>query len=109
LLSVERHGNQLKATLENEYCEKVEERLVDRVVVDAGTLPMDELYTALAPQSINSGETDLTAFVAAERQPALDRLDGSDDVFALFRIGDAVATRGLHAAIFDAVRLCTAL
>ena len=32
-----------------------------------------------------------------------------DGKFHLFRIGDAVASRNIHAAIYDALRLCVAI
>jgi hypothetical protein len=32
-----------------------------------------------------------------------------DGRYQLFRIGDAVASRNIHAAVFDAFRLCLAL
>lgn len=33
----------------------------------------------------------------------------SDDGFDLHRIGDAVANRGIHTAIYEALRLCQLL
>jgi hypothetical protein len=32
-----------------------------------------------------------------------------DGGFQLFRIGDAVASRNIHAAVYDALRLCLAV
>jgi hypothetical protein len=34
---------------------------------------------------------------------------GGDGVFELHRIGDAVASRNVHASIYDAMRLCMVL
>jgi hypothetical protein len=76
------------------------------VAVDYGTLPDDGLYHRLKPASSNLGEIDLGALVTGRPQRVARNSDGS---FALFRIGDAVASRNIHAAIFDALRLCMAL
>ncbi len=82
LVRVERQGNGLRAILRNEMTGA--ERSLDtaQVVVEHGTLPLDELFTEL-------------------RNPA--------DGFVLHRIGDAVASRDLHASILDAYRLCLTL
>ena len=76
----------------------------DRVVIDHGTVPADELYLALRDGSRNKGEFDLRAFAAG--QPAAAE---EGDGYLLFRIGDAVSSRDIHAAILDANRLCRAL
>jgi dimethylglycine catabolism A len=58
---------------------------------------------------VNRGEIDPHALIEGCPQPGLPngRLpeDGKGG-FALFRIGDAVAGRNIHAAIYDAARLC---
>jgi hypothetical protein len=76
---------------------------VDQVVVEHGTLPLDDLYFALKEQSTNRGEVDYPAFIAGRPQQIVRNPDGG---FRLFRIGDAVASRNIHAAIYDALRLC---
>ena len=83
--------------------ERTEERLVDQVVVEHGTLPLDELYFALKEQSVNRGEVDYRALIAGRPQSLVGNPEGR---FRLFRIGDAVASRNIHAAIYDALRLC---
>jgi hypothetical protein len=50
--------------------------------------------------SCNDGEVDYDALLAGRSQ----HIDG--DGYQLFRIGDAVAGRNIHAAIYDALRLC---
>ena len=62
----------------------------------------DELYEALKPGSRNGGEVDYRRCSAAARRRWFATPDGA---FQLFRIGDAVASRNIHAAIFDALRL----
>ncbi len=102
LLAVRRAGNELVAILGSDYGAGQEERRVDQVVVEHGTIPLDELYEALKPKSRNGGEVDHKALLAG-RQQAIER--NPDGAYQLFRIGDAVASRNIHAAIFDALRL----
>lgn len=103
LTAVRKQGSRLIATLWDEYAQRVEERLAAQVVVEHGTVPAAELYFALKPGSRNGGEVDYAALVAGRPQAAVRNPEGS---YRLFRIGDAVASRNVHAAIFDALRLC---
>jgi hypothetical protein len=100
---VRRDGNRLVATLKNEYSEEVSERRVDQVVVDHGTLPNDELYLALQAGARNLGEVDQEALLAGRPQDLVRNPEGT---YQLFRIGDAVAGRDIHAAVLEALRLC---
>lgn len=102
LLSVAREGNQLRASLGSDYSDIRRERLVDQVVVNHGTRPLDELYFELKPQSSNLGEVDYEALTTGGTQELKPNPQGA---FRLFRIGDAVAARNTHAAIYDALRL----
>jgi 2,4-dienoyl-CoA reductase-like NADH-dependent reductase (Old Yellow Enzyme family)/thioredoxin reductase len=102
LISVVRDGNQLRATLGSDYGDVTRERLVDQVIVNHGTRPLDELYFELKPQSSNLGEVDYEALATGAPQQVSPNPDGR---FRLFRIGDAVAARNTHAAIYDALRL----
>ncbi len=102
--SLKRQGNKIAATLTSPYNEAViGERLVDQVVVEYATSPMDELYFSLKPSSSNSGEVNYEALVAGLQQNVVRNAEGT---FQLFRIGDAVASRNIHAGIYDALRLC---
>ncbi|MGA0531662.1 FAD-dependent oxidoreductase [Hansschlegelia sp. KR7-227] len=101
LIEIYPEGNRLVAALRNTMTDAEEERVVDRVVVEHGTLPVDALYHGLKAGSVNKGQTDQGAIVRGEPQPyALSQ------AYALYRIGDAVAGRNIHAAIYDALRLC---
>lgn len=102
VLSVRRSGNGLIAEIGSDYSERVEEREVDQVVVEHGTLPLDEVYFELKPGSRNGGEMDYDALIAGKPQSVARNPDGA---YQLFRIGDAVASRNIHAAIYDAIRL----
>lgn len=103
MAGVSREGNRVVVVLKNDYTGAEEERVVDHVVVEHGTLPRDDLYFALRPRSSNLGEVDPHALVANRPQAVNTNPDG---VFRLFRVGDAVVTRNIHAAIFDSLRLC---
>ena len=72
-------------------------------MIEHGTLPADELYFELKPQSSNLREIDLDALLAGRPQRTVNNPQGS---FQLFRVGDAVASRNIHAAIYDLLRLC---
>jgi N-methyl-L-proline demethylase len=102
LLSVTREGNKLRATLGSDYGDMSRQRLVDQVVVNHGTRPLDQLYFDLKPLSRNLGEVDYDALTAGGVQAVAHNPEGR---FRLFRIGDAVAARNTHAAVYDALRL----
>jgi hypothetical protein len=70
---------------------------------DNGTLPADDLYFDLKSGSINLGEVDQSALLAGTAQNQMNNPDGA---YQLFRIGDVVTSRNIHAAIYDALRLC---
>lgn len=98
-----RDGAKIRVTLGSDYGDFQSERLVDQIVVEHGILPLDEVYFALKPLSSNLGEVDYDALIEGRPQRIERNADGK---FKLFRIGDAVASRNMHAAIYDALRLC---
>jgi N-methyl-L-proline demethylase len=102
LEAAEKSGNQIIAHVGSDYGGVAKQRTVDQVVVNHGTIPLDDLYFALKPGSKNLGEVSYDELLAGapqtvERNPA--------GTYQLFRIGDAVAARNTHAAIYDALRL----
>lgn len=99
LLGVSRSGNALRARIGTDYGPHEEVREVDQIVVNHGTAPLDELYLDLKPRSANRGAVDYTALLAGRAQPE------AGTGFRLWRIGDAVASRNIHAAVHDALRL----
>ncbi|CAN7511430.1 NADH:flavin oxidoreductase [Pararhizobium sp. LjRoot235] len=102
LKSVRREGNQLVAVLGSDFSETASvERRVSQVVVEHGTLPMADLYLELKPLSRNLGAVDYKALI---RQENPIRMRNPEGRFDLFRIGDAVASRNIHAGIYDALR-----
>lgn len=103
LVSIEKDGNALTAVIGSDYSARVEHRPVDQIVIEHGTLPMEDLYFELKPLSRNLGAVDTDALINGRAQSLVKNNDGA---FQLFRIGDAVSSRNIHAAIYDALRLC---
>ena len=99
LLRIAKTGNRLTATFANEATGAMVEYPADRVVVEHGTIPVDDIYQALRGDSANNGVTDLDALLSGRPQS-----QGAG--FELHRIGDAVSSRNIAAAVYDALRLC---
>ncbi|MCL4139417.1 UNVERIFIED_CONTAM: hypothetical protein GTU68_026111 [Idotea baltica] len=106
LTVVKKVGNRLQATLRNEYSAQDEHHEYDQVIVETGTIPTDELYEDLLSQSSNNGELQFDALLNGETQPSVIPAIENNNSFALYRIGDCVSARGIHAAVLDATRLC---
>jgi hypothetical protein len=103
---LERRGNKIAAIFLDDYTKDYSEKLVDQVVIENGVTPLEDLYFALKPLSKNLGEVDYKALVAIQPQ---QRVTNPDARFQLFRIGDAVASRNIHAAIYDGHRFMAAI
>ncbi|OJV02724.1 MAG: N-methylproline demethylase [Shinella sp. 65-6] len=102
LKAVRRDGNVLVATLGSDFSPTAAaERRVAQVVVEHGTMPMADLYFELKPLSRNLGAVDYKALM---RQENPIRSRNPEGTFDLFRIGDAVHSRNIHAGIYDAMR-----
>lgn len=102
LLDVEKDGNQLKAIIGTDYSDLRSEVTYDQIVINYGTLPLDDLYFDLKPDSRNGGAVDYEALIEGRPQDVTRNPKGT---FQLFRIGDSVSARNTHAAIYDALRL----
>ncbi|MGO7133591.1 FAD-dependent oxidoreductase [Rhizobium leguminosarum] len=102
LEAVRKEGNQLVATIGSDYGGICKEQRHDQVIVNHGTRPNDDLYHELKPLSVNEGAVDYNDLIEGRPQT---RKDNGGGKFQLFRIGDAVAARNTHAAIYDALRL----
>jgi N-methyl-L-proline demethylase len=103
VVAVRKEGQRLAVTLACDQSAFRVERLVDAVVVDHGTAAFDDLYLELRDASTNGGAVDYAALRDGRPQELVRNPAGR---FRLFRIGDAVANRNVHAAIYDALRLC---
>lgn len=103
LTSIERSGNKLKATFANEFGGPDIERVVDHVVIENGTVPADDVYQQCRGRSRNDGVIDIDALLSGQPQSLTYNIEGN---YMLFRVGDAVNSRNIHAAIYDSLRLC---
>ncbi|KQX25865.1 NADH:flavin oxidoreductase [Ensifer sp. ENS07] len=102
LESVEKSGNQIIAHVGSDYGGVAKQQTFDQIVVNHGTIPLDDLYFELKPDSRNLGEVSYDELIAGTPQSVERNPEGA---YQLFRIGDAVAARNTHAAIYDALRL----
>jgi len=101
LISVHKEGNELVATLRSELTDEETQIRAAQVVFDYGTMPADGIFCDLRDRSLNKGVTQLEILVSGQTQG-----DATTEGFELHRIGDAVASRNIHSAIIDALRLC---
>ncbi len=102
LAAVQACEGRLKAELGSDYTSINKHRMVDQIVVNHGTIPLDDIYFDLKAHSTNLGAVDHTQLLAGQAQKLNKNPQGQ---FQLFRIGDAVSARNIHAAIYDALRL----
>ena len=100
LVRVEATGDALTAVLRNVHTRTEVGREVDAVIYEHGVVPDEDLFLSLRDGAVNRGVLDLDALLSGRPQPH----DG--DGYALYRVGDAVAGRGIAAAIHEARRLC---
>ena len=102
LEAVRKDGNMLVANIGSDYGGIAKEHHHDQIIVNHGTRPNDELYFDLLPHSTNEGAVDYGDLIDGKPQIRVTNPAGH---FQLFRIGDAVAARNTHAAVYDALRL----
>jgi NADPH-dependent 2,4-dienoyl-CoA reductase/sulfur reductase-like enzyme len=102
LEAIEKQGNELLAHVGSDYGGVAKQRVVDQVIVNHGTVPLDDIYFDVKPLSSNLGEMSHDQLLSGQPQSVVRNPDGA---FQLFRIGDAVSARNTHAAIYDALRL----
>ena len=102
LLAVHREDEQFRAVLRHILTGKHHERVVDQVIIERGTQPVDDVFRELQAGSLNGGVTDIDALLNSRPQPFAEDHSG----YRLYRCGDAVSSRGVHEAIKDSLRLC---
>ncbi|MDC0232760.1 NADH:flavin oxidoreductase [Pelagibacteraceae bacterium] len=103
LIDVSIKGNKLNATIGSDYDENFKNNsFYDQIFLNYGVKPLDELYFNLVSFSKNEGEVNYTKFIKGEIQ---NIIKNKNNKFNLYRIGDAVSSRNIHAAIYDALRL----
>ena len=104
LISAEAADNKIEVTFRNMHTAGLTTRAFDHVVVEAGTLPNDELFYALSDAAANGGVIDLEAMRDGRPQPVPEAQG-----YRLYRIGDVAGSRDIHCAILDALRLAAGI
>ncbi len=102
VLSVRPEDGRLCAEVGSDHSPHRTVRHVDWVVTDHGTAALADTYFELKASSSNLGAVDYGALIDGRPQDLVRNPDGA---FQLFRIGDAVSSRNIHAAMYDALRL----
>jgi hypothetical protein len=107
LIKVSRQGNGIAAMFRHELTGAEKEMAAAQLIVERGTVPMEETYQDLRARSANNGVTDIALMTGARTREG----DGAQAVgsFVLHRIGDAVASRDIYSSIYEAYRLCSQL
>ncbi len=104
IVKIETDGDRLNVTLENILTRQTHIKTVDHVVVENGTKANTDVYEELKSQSRNNGEIDINALADGELKLPRNNPEGA---FDLVRVGDAVSSRNIHAAVSDALRICS--
>ena len=104
--SVERLGNQLQATFVHELTDEKQRFNATHILIEQGTKPAADLYHAMRDRACNKGVTDIQTLLSGEPQPQRGVWETG---YELHRIGDAISSRAIHSAVYDALRLCNAL
>jgi len=103
LIDVSIQGNKLNAVIGSDYDGQFKyNSTYDQIFLNYGVKPLDELYFNLVSLSKNEGEVNYAQFIKGEQQ---NIIKNKNNKFNLYRIGDAVSSRNIHAAIYDALRL----
>ena len=88
-IHAEKDGDRIRVVLGSDYGDFESERVVDQLIVEHGTIPLDDVYYQLKSMSSNHGEVDQEALIRGEKQAIMRKPDSR---FQLFRIGDAVSS-----------------
>ncbi len=105
LIRADAQNNQVRVTIRNMHTAALSEHDYDHIIVEAGTLPNDELFYTMREGACNKGVIDLDRMASGQPQPVYD----ADEGYHLYRIGDVVGSRDIHCAMLDALRICARL
>lgn len=107
LVKAARQGNGIAAMFRHELTGAETEMTAAQLIVERGTVPMEDTYQELRVRSANNGITDIALMTGARaREDHGTQAAGS---FVLHRIGDAVASRDIYSSIYEAYRICSQL
>ncbi len=100
---INKRGNKLLVTLGSDYSDDQEKLETSQVVIEHGTMPLDQLYFDLKSDSYNLGSIDYNSIIKNIFTELKKNNQGS---YFLYRVGDAISSRNIHAAIYDSLRIC---
>ena len=100
---INKRDNRLLVSIGSDYSENLESIETSQVVIEHGTIPLDELYFELKNNSYNLGGIDYNSLIKNKFKEIIKNKEGS---YYLYRVGDAVSSRNIHAAIYDSLRIC---
>tara|TARA_A100001011_G_scaffold389697_1_gene471680 strand:- start:1971 stop:4010 length:2040 start_codon:yes stop_codon:yes gene_type:complete len=101
--SIEKDGNRLSAIIGSDYSDKIEKKKTSQIVIEHGVLPNSELYFDLKKDSKNLGEIDYKSLINGKFNKIINNENGK---YFLYRVGDSVSSKNIHAAIYDSLRIC---
>ena len=103
LKTIETDGNRLSVILGSDYTNKIEKKKTSQIIIEHGTLPNSELYFELKKESKNLGEIEYNSLIKGKLKEKINNKDGK---YFLYRVGDAISSRNIHASIYDSLRIC---
>ena len=103
LKGITKNGNRLSAIIGSDYSDKIVNKNTSQIVVEHGTLPNSDLYFDLKKDSKNLGAIDYNSIINGKFNEIIKNQNGN---YFLYRVGDAVSSRNIHASIYDSLRIC---
>jgi len=100
---IKKRDNRLVVTINSDYSDKIETKEISQVIVEHGTIPVDDLYFNLKKNSFNAGAVDYKSLINQKFKEIINNPKGS---YYLYRVGDSISSRNIHSAIFDSLRIC---
>ena len=103
LKKIKKRGNRLVVSIGSDYSDKTESKEISQEIIEHGTIPVDDLYFQLKKNSINEGAVDYKTLIKGSVNEINKNSKGN---YHLYRVGDAISSRNIHAAIYDSLRIC---
>ena len=100
---IKKRGNRLVISVGSDYSEKIENFETNQVVIEHGTIPLDDLYFDLKNNSYNQGSINYYSLIKGKLEHIKKNPEGK---YYLYRVGDVISSRNIHAAIYDSLRIC---
>ena len=100
---VKQDGNRLSVIIGSDYTNKIEIKKNSQVVLEHGTTPNAGLYFELKNDSKNLGEVNYKSLIEGK---LIEKVNNENGKFFIYRVGDAISSRNIHASIYDSLRIC---